>query len=92
MVTITQKPIFCVVLDNGQRWTVEAEWPDGTIEQIVTFRGYLEALTWVSNRAEAWLQGRTDLDDTPKQFRSSSAIKEIPGSPRRSPKTIGECD
>lgn len=40
------KPIFCLVLGNGQRWSVEAEWPDGTIEQVHKFKACFEALNW----------------------------------------------
>jgi hypothetical protein len=34
------------------------EWPDGTIEQINTFKAHFEALNWVNNLSEAWLQER----------------------------------
>jgi hypothetical protein len=58
MATIARKPIFCVVLSDSQQWTVEAEWPDGTIEQIDTFKRHFEAIDWVRNQSEVWLQGR----------------------------------
>jgi hypothetical protein len=51
-------PIFCVVQRDSQQWTVEAEWPDGTIEQVDIFKGHSDATEWVSNRSEAWLQNR----------------------------------
>jgi hypothetical protein len=38
------KPIFCLVLREGERWQVEAEWPDGTIELIDTFKAHFDAL------------------------------------------------
>lgn len=28
-------PIFCVVLKEGEHWQVEAEWPDGRIEEFI---------------------------------------------------------
>ena len=59
MGTMPRKPFFCVVLGDGERWSVEAEWSDGTIEQIDTFRRHFEAVNWVNNRSEAWLQERT---------------------------------
>jgi hypothetical protein len=34
------KPVFCVVLCDGEKWSVEAEWPDGTIEHVETFEGH----------------------------------------------------
>jgi hypothetical protein len=52
------KPIFCVVLGDGERWIVEAEWPDGTIEQVDTFKACFDALNWVSTQSAAWLQER----------------------------------
>jgi hypothetical protein len=33
-----RNPIFCVVLKDGEHWQVEAEWPDGTIEQVYNSR------------------------------------------------------
>ena len=60
MVKIAHKPIFCVILRDGEEWAVEAEWPDGTIEQIDTFKAHFEALNWVNYRSEAWLQERRD--------------------------------
>ncbi len=53
------KPVFCVVLTDGPQWSVEAEWPDGTIEQIDTFKGHFDAVKWVSTRSETWLRERT---------------------------------
>ena len=44
----------------GEELVVEAEWPDGTIEQIDTFKTRFEALNWVNNRSKAWLQERND--------------------------------
>ena len=62
MITIARKPVYCVVLADGENWLVEAEWPDGTIEQVGTFRGYLEATNWISTRSELWLLERTQAD------------------------------
>jgi hypothetical protein len=52
------KPIFCAVLGDGQRWMVEVDWPDGTIEQVGEFQHQSEATDWISNQSEAWLQER----------------------------------
>jgi hypothetical protein len=54
------KPIFCLLLSDGQRWSVEAEWPDGTIEQVNTFKGYFEAASWLTTQSECWLRERND--------------------------------
>jgi hypothetical protein len=40
MVEITQKLIFYVVLIDRDRWAVEVEWPDGTLERVDTFGGH----------------------------------------------------
>jgi hypothetical protein len=53
-----RRPIFCVVLGDGENWVVEAEWPDGTIEQINVFKAHYQAASWVSTQSEAWLKKR----------------------------------
>ena len=53
------KPIFCIVLSDGENWSVEAEWPDGTIEPVKDFKGHSDAVIWLSTRSEIWLQERT---------------------------------
>ena len=60
MAKIARRPIFSVILRDGEGWAVEAEWPDGTLEQIDTFKAHFEALNWVNNRSEVWLQERKD--------------------------------
>ena len=52
------KPMFCAVLGDGQRWVVEVDWPDGTIEQVGEFQRQSEATDWITNQSEAWLQER----------------------------------
>jgi hypothetical protein len=52
MLTIAQKPLFHVVLNDGDQWSVEAEWPDGTIEQINTFKHHYEAVDWLNAQSE----------------------------------------
>jgi hypothetical protein len=56
-------PIFCVVLKEGDHWQVEAEWPDGTIEQVQKFKAGLEALDWVKTQSSAWVAGRVRNDE-----------------------------
>ena len=64
-----------MVLRDGDRWLVEAEWPDGTIVEVDSFKAHLDALNWVKTQSQAWLQGRGDAtsdeyraiaDDLPK--------------------------
>ena len=53
-----QKPVFLVVLGDGSQWSLQAEWPDGTIEQVDTFKGHSEAVGWLTTQSEAWLVSR----------------------------------
>jgi hypothetical protein len=55
----TPEPIFCVVLRDGDRWQVEAEWPDGTIEPIDVFKDCFEALKCARSQSAAWLKQQT---------------------------------
>jgi hypothetical protein len=52
------KPIFAVILRDGDQWTVEAEWPDGTIEQAVVAKSASDALGWINHISESWITGR----------------------------------
>jgi hypothetical protein len=58
--SLSGKPFFCVVLSDGGQWLVEAEWPDGTIMEVDTFKAHLDALTWVRTQSQAWLRERGD--------------------------------
>jgi hypothetical protein len=51
-------PIFCVVPKDGDHWQIEAEWPDGTIESVLTFKAGLKALDWVKTQSAAWVAER----------------------------------
>jgi hypothetical protein len=39
-------------------WYVEAEWADGTIEEIGQFKSILEAWDWIARQSTAWLEER----------------------------------
>ena len=52
------KPIFCVVLRDGGKSTVEAEWPDGAIENVDAFNHQFEAADWIASQSEDWLKER----------------------------------
>jgi hypothetical protein len=55
-------PIFCVVLKDGEHWQVEAEWPDGTIEEVHKFKTGLDALNWVKTESAAWAAEREAMN------------------------------
>jgi hypothetical protein len=58
MVQNERKPIFFVVKNGSDDWSVEAEWPDGTIERVKAFKAELEAIDWLSWQSHTWLEWR----------------------------------
>ena len=52
-----RKPLF-YVRKNADDWSIEAEWPDGTIETVKTFEAELAALDWLSRQSQTWLEER----------------------------------
>jgi hypothetical protein len=61
MVLASRNPIFYVVLADSDQWSVEAEWGDGTIELVDTFKTHSEATIWLSTQSYDWLEQRTVL-------------------------------
>jgi hypothetical protein len=51
-----QRPFVYVVLGDGDQWVIEAEWPDGSIEPIRTFRAHAEAVDWVKTHSATWMR------------------------------------
>jgi hypothetical protein len=41
-------------------WYVEAEWDDGTIEEIGRFKSIAEAWDWIARESRAWVDTRGD--------------------------------
>jgi hypothetical protein len=39
-------------------WYVEAEWADGTLEEIGQFKTISEAWDWIAGQSTAWLEQR----------------------------------
>jgi hypothetical protein len=59
-VTVTApRPLFSVVLRDGDEWLIEAEWPDGSIEHVCTFKAHSDAAKWLKTQSQTWLQERT---------------------------------
>jgi hypothetical protein len=58
------KTIFYVVLSDHDRWAVEVEWPDGTLERVLTFEDHVSASNWVSTQSELWLKVRKIFMDS----------------------------
>jgi hypothetical protein len=49
-----RKPIFYVVLSDLDQWAVEAEWPDGTLERVDSFKEHSAAASWIATQSEPW--------------------------------------
>jgi hypothetical protein len=62
------EPFFCVVMHHERKWTIEATWPDKSVEVVETFADYFEALRWVGLEASAWVEKRLAL----QQVRAAS--------------------
>jgi hypothetical protein len=57
------RPIFKpheVKTAGTSHWYVEAEWDDGTIEEIGAFKSIAEAWDWIARESPAWLAKRGD--------------------------------
>lgn len=39
-------------------WYVEAEWADGTLEEIGRFKSITEAWDWIARESRSWLESR----------------------------------
>jgi hypothetical protein len=45
--------------EDGTIWYVEAEWADGTIDEIGRFSSISEAWGWIARRSREWFNERT---------------------------------
>jgi hypothetical protein len=43
---------------EASEWSVEAEWPDGTLERIGSFESDSEARDWIAHKSAGWLEKR----------------------------------
>jgi hypothetical protein len=43
---------------EASEWAVEAEWPDGTLERIGSFKSDADASDWITNKSKGWLEKR----------------------------------
>ena len=41
-------------------WYVEAEWADGTIDEIGQFKSISEAWGWIAQQSRAWTEDRSN--------------------------------
>ncbi len=57
----SRRPIFKpreVADSDGRHWYVEAEWPDGTVDEIGRFGSITECWDWIARQSRAWAAGR----------------------------------
>jgi len=55
------RPIFKpreIKAADASHWYVEAEWDDGTLEEIGEFKSIAEAWDWIARESRAWLAER----------------------------------
>ena len=55
------RPIFKpreIRMADESYWYIEAEWEDGTIEEIGRFTSISEAWDWIARQSTAWLEER----------------------------------
>ncbi len=67
-----EKPFFHVILSDRDKWVVEAEWSDRTLERVSTFGDYSAAADWIANQSEAWLAARR-VQDIARELRQGAA-------------------
>jgi hypothetical protein len=51
-------PILQIRNTNGGDWSVHAEFPDGSFEEISGFKSENEANEWIANSLREWLDRR----------------------------------
>jgi hypothetical protein len=55
------RPIFKpreIKTAGASRWYVEAEWDDGTIEEVGDFESITQAWDWIARESRAWVATR----------------------------------
>jgi hypothetical protein len=57
----SSRPIFKpreMRMAGESHWYVEAEWDDGTIEEIGQFKSIVEAWDWIARESKGWVAAR----------------------------------
>ena len=47
-----------IKVPDMSHWHVEAEWADGTIDEIGQFRSISDAWSWIAHRSKGWTEDR----------------------------------
>ena len=56
-------PILQIRNSNGGAWSVHAEFPDGSVEDVGGFRTENEANEWIAKDLQQWLEKRERKSD-----------------------------
>ena len=51
-----EKPTSHIILNDQDRWAIEAEWYDGTLERVMTFQDHATAAYWVAEHSKSWFE------------------------------------
>jgi hypothetical protein len=94
------RPVRPVPLNPGGRpgiampyWYVEAEWADGTVDEIGQFKSISEAWNWIARQSRAWLDERGQLSRwcRPSRWAKRNSRAATNGNPIRQPSlTLGQ--
>ena len=58
MTNAAANPLFHVSLSDRDEWVVEAEWPDGILQRVSTFKNHAAAARWVATASKSWIHAR----------------------------------
>jgi hypothetical protein len=61
MTNAVANPFFHVSLGDRDDWVIEAEWPDGTLEQVTSFWTHSAAAHWIATASKTWLHASDKL-------------------------------
>jgi hypothetical protein len=56
--TTSTMPVLQIRNSNGGAWTVHAEFPDGSSEEITGFKSENEANEWIATSLQEWIDRR----------------------------------
>jgi hypothetical protein len=76
MTNAAANPLFHVSLGDRDEWVVEVEWPDGTVEQISTFKNHSAAAHWMATASASWLGARLNISAEPRSVAKSARLAQ----------------
>ena len=52
---------FHISLFDREEWVIEAEWPEGTLEQVTSFNTQSATADWIATASKTWLRASDEL-------------------------------